>query len=116
VNESDSVFSRLRSRSEEVLTQLSAELMSNPQFARAVQQALKGKQLLDDAAARALEKANIPSRKEFRQAQRRLESLTEELRELRGRLDALEKRARAGRSSRSTRPATAGKKPKKKTA
>lgn len=89
----ENVFSRLRSRSEEVLTQLSGELMSNPQFARAVQQALKGKRFLDDAAASALKRANIPTRTEFRRAVARVESLEAEVADLRERLARAEKAA-----------------------
>jgi len=89
----ENVFSRLRSRSEEVLTQLSGELMSNPQFARAVQQAVKGKRFLDDAAASALKRANIPTRTEFRRAEARVESLEAEVADLRERLVRAEKAA-----------------------
>lgn len=104
-DERDNVFSRLRSRSEEMLTQLSAELMSNPQFARAVQQALKGRQFLDDAAARALKQANIPSRSEFRRAVARVESLESEVAELRERLERAEKAARpAARKKKASSP------------
>jgi hypothetical protein len=94
----DSVFARFRSRGEEVLTQLSGELMSNPQFAKAVQRALKGKQFLDDAASRALKQANIPTRTEFRRAVARVEALEAELEEVRVELSRLRKAAKASRS------------------
>lgn len=111
-DERDNVFSRLKSRSEEVLTQLSAELMSNPQFARAVQQALKGKQFVDEAAARALKQANIPTRTEFKRAQARIGELEQELLGLRERLEKVEKAGRAprGGGSRKKAPAKAGRK------
>ena len=109
--ERDDVFSRLRSRSEEVLTQLTGELMSNPQFSRAVQQALKGKQFLDAAAARALKQANIPTRTEFRRAVSRVGELEAELAGLRERLESLEKAARAARA-----PAPGKKQPARKQA
>jgi len=99
-DDSDNVFSRLRSRSEEMLTQVTAELMSNPQFSRAVQQALKGKQFLDDAAARALKQANIPTRTEFRRAVSRVASLESEVALLRERLE----RAETAASRKSTAP------------
>ena len=112
MSEQDNVFSRLKSRSEEVLTQLSAELMSNPQFARAVQQALRGKQFLDEAAARALEQANIPSRSEFKRTQRRVQTLEAELAELRSRLEKIEKGARKRRAASGKRSGAAEKKKK----
>jgi hypothetical protein len=101
-DEKDNVFSRLRSRSEELVTQLSGELMSNPQFSRAVQHALKGRQFLDDAAARALKQANIPTRTEFKRALARVGELEAELSELRERLERIEK---AGRTRRKSSPA-----------
>lgn len=110
----DNVFSRLRSRSEEVLTQLSGELMSNPQFSRAVQQALKGKQFLDDAAARALKQANIPTRTEFKRATARVSALESELAVLRERLEKLEKTPAAPRARRKKAPAKARPKPSRK--
>jgi hypothetical protein len=72
--------------------------MSNPQFAKAVQRALKGKQFLDDAASRALKQANIPTRTEFRRAMARLEALEAELEEVRVELSRLRKAAKASRS------------------
>jgi len=37
------LLDRLRSRGEEVLTQVSAELMSNPRFLKAMEGAMRGK-------------------------------------------------------------------------
>ena len=71
----DNVFSKLRAKGEEVLAQVSQELKSNPRFSRAVEGALRGKEKLDEAAARALESMNLPTRTEFKNALRRIESL-----------------------------------------
>ena len=74
-----SVFDRLKARGEQVFAQVSGELMQNPQFMKALQSALRGKQKLDEAAARALKTMNIPTRTEFRKALRRIEALEAEV-------------------------------------
>jgi len=73
------VFDRLRARGEEVLTQVSNDLMSNPQFVKALQAAMRGKEKLDAAAARALKTMNVPTRSEFKRALSRIETLEEQL-------------------------------------
>jgi len=82
VSQRDSVFDRLRTSTEGVIGQISAELMKSPAFMKALQQALRGKEALDRAAARALKQANIPTRTEFARALRRIEALEAELAEL----------------------------------
>ena len=57
-------LNRLRSRGEEVLTQVSAELSQNPRFMRAMAGAMKGKEKLEEAVARVLRQMNVPSRSE----------------------------------------------------
>lgn len=74
-----SVFDRLKARGEQVFAQVSGELMQNPQFMKALQGALRGKEKLDEAAARALRTMNIPTRTEFRKALRRIEALEAEV-------------------------------------
>src|SRR5262245_14435141 len=75
----DSIFERLKARGEQVFTQVSSELMKNPQFVKAMQAAYQGKERLDAAAARALKTMNIPTRDEFKKALRRIEALEAEL-------------------------------------
>jgi polyhydroxyalkanoate synthesis regulator phasin len=87
----DSLIGRLKARGEEMFTQASAQLMQNPQFVKAMQVALKGKERLDEAAARALKQMNIPTRSEFKKAVARIESLERELAEVRA------KAARSGK-------------------
>jgi hypothetical protein len=70
-----SVLQRLRARGEEVFAQVSSELMSNPHFMKAMQHAMRGKEKLDQAAARALRTMNVPTRTEFQKALGRIESL-----------------------------------------
>lgn len=83
MSDEESVFDRLRARGEKVLAQVSSELMQNPQFLKAMQGAMKGKEKLDEAAARALKTMNIPTRSEFKRALRRIETLEAEVAALR---------------------------------
>lgn len=78
-----SVFDRLKARGEEVLTQVSGELMSNPRFMKAMEAAWQGKAKLDEAVGRALKTMNIPNRTEFKKALRRIEALEAEVAGLR---------------------------------
>ena len=75
----DDVFRKLRAKGEEVVAQVSQELMGNPQFSKALAGAMRGKEKLDKAAAQALKSMNVPTRTEFKKALRRIESLEAEL-------------------------------------
>lgn len=70
---------RLRSRGEQVLTQVSAELSTNPRFMQAMAGALRGKEKLEQAVARVLRQMNVPSRSELKRALARIEALEREL-------------------------------------
>lgn len=96
MSEEGTVFDRLRARGEQVFAQVSGELMKNPQFVKAMQGALRGKEKLDEAAARALKTMNIPTRSEFKKALRRIEALE-------GELEALKVKARARPAAKSRR-------------
>ena len=73
------LFDRLKERGDEMLAQVSGELMQNPHFMRAMESALRGKQRIDEGAARALKSMNIPTRSEFKKALTRIEALETEL-------------------------------------
>jgi hypothetical protein len=75
------VFDFLRARGEEFLTQVSNELMSNPRFIQAMQAAVRGKEWVDQAVARALRTMNVPTRTEFKRAVARIDALERELAE-----------------------------------
>jgi hypothetical protein len=96
------VFDFLRARGEEFLNQVSNELMSNPRF---MQAAVRGKEWIDDAVARALRTMNVPTRTEFKRAVARIDALERELAET--------KRAAAAAATRSSaaRKKTARKRP-----
>ena len=97
MREDDSVFQRIRARGEAVFAQLSADLLENPRFAKALQHAMKGKELFDQAAARALKTMNVPTRTEFHKALRRIEALEAELAALKARPSQAPKRRPARR-------------------
>ena len=86
------LLDRLKQRGEEVFTQLSGELMSNRHFMKAMEGAMRGKQKLDEAAARALKTMNVPTRTEFKKAVGRIETLEEELASLRARMKTASRR------------------------
>jgi polyhydroxyalkanoate synthesis regulator phasin len=107
------LIDRLRSRGEEMLTQVSAELMQNPRFMKAMEGAMKGKERVDDVVRQALKKANIPSRSEFKRAVARIESLEEELADLKTKAAATPAPPKAARKT--SRKKTAKKTAKKTT-
>ena len=74
-----SVFDRLKERGEEVLNQLSSDLMANPHFVKAMQSAVKGKEKLEEGVTQALRGMNIPTRTEFKKALSKIEALEREL-------------------------------------
>jgi len=73
------LLDRLRSRGEEVLTQVSGELMSNPRFLKAMEGAMRGKERLEDAVGQALKQMNVPTRTELKRALSRIETLEREV-------------------------------------
>ena len=106
------VFDFLRARGEEFLTQVSNELMSNPRFIQAMQAAVRGKEWIDDAVARALRTMNVPTRTEFKRAVARIDALERELAETKRQAAAAAPRSSVARKktakkrpSRAARPA-----------
>jgi len=91
------VFDFLRARGEEFLNQVSNELMSNPRFIQAMQAAVRGKEWIDDAVARALRTMNVPTRTEFKRAVARIDALERELAETKRAAAAAAPRSRAAR-------------------
>ena len=93
------IFDELKERGNEFFTRMSGELMSNPNFTRAMQAAWWTKDKFDQGVAQALRSMRIPTREEFERALRRIE-------ELESAVDRLELAQRAGRPSpRAARPA-----------
>jgi len=79
LSDENSVFGRWRARGEAVFNQVSEELMKNPNFVKAMQAAMKGKERVDVAVGQALKAMNVPTRSEFRRALSRIEALEREL-------------------------------------
>jgi polyhydroxyalkanoate synthesis regulator phasin len=82
------LLDRLRSRGEEVLTQASAELMSNPRFLKAMEGAMRGKERVEEAVGQALEQMNVPTRTELKRALSRIETLEREVASLKAKAKA----------------------------
>ncbi len=104
-----SLFDRLRERSEEVLGQISGELLQNEHFMKAMQGALEGKQRLDRAVGRAMKTMNVPTRSEVKRAVSRIESLESEVAALKERL-----KTATGATARARSPQATPKKAKAK--
>ena len=83
-----SIFDRLKARGEEVLGQVTNDLMQNEHFMKAMQGALVGKQKVDQAVGRAMKTMNVPTRSELKRAVARLEALEREVADLKGKLEA----------------------------
>jgi polyhydroxyalkanoate synthesis regulator phasin len=79
------ILDRIRARGEEVLTQVSAELASNPRFAKAMEGALRGKEKLEEGVGRVLKQMSVPTRSELKRALTRIESLEREVAALKAR-------------------------------
>jgi hypothetical protein len=102
---SRSVLERLKERGEEVLTQISNEVVSSPYFAKAMEGAMKGKQALDQAVGQALKQMNIPTRSEFKRAVQRIEQLEQELAAVKAEAaTAAAPRPRAKRTRKASKP------------
>ena len=110
-----SVFDRLKERGEEVLNQLSNDLMASPHFVKAMQSAVKGKEKLEEGVAQALRGMNIPTRTEFKKALSKIETLERELAVQKAAVEGLAVKASAERAARPA-AAPAAKAPRKKAA
>ena len=96
-------LNRLRSRGQEVLTQVSAELSQNPRFMQAMAGAMRGKEKLEEAVGRVLRQMNVPSRGEWKRVVARIEALEKQV-SAQGRARAKPK-ARRGKARRAPRKA-----------
>jgi polyhydroxyalkanoate synthesis regulator phasin len=97
MDQDDGFLNRLRSRGQEVLTQVSAELSQNPRFMQAMAGAMRGKEKLEEAVGRVLRQMNVPTRSELRRAVARIDALEREL-------ATLKARPRAKRTGKTARP------------
>jgi polyhydroxyalkanoate synthesis regulator phasin len=79
VSADKNLIDRLKERGEEVFSQISGQLMANPQFVKAMEHAFRGKETMDRAVGHALKQMNLPTRTEFKKAVARIEALEGEL-------------------------------------
>jgi polyhydroxyalkanoate synthesis regulator phasin len=91
------LLDRIKARGEEVLTQVSAELTSNPRFMKAVEGALRGKDKVEAAVGHALKQMNLPSRTELKRALARIDTLEREVASLKARTKSRPPARRAAR-------------------
>lgn len=87
------LLDRIRTRGEEVLTQVSGELMSSPRFMKAMEGAMRGREKLEEAVGKVLKQMNVPTRSELKRAVSRIETLEREV-------AALKAKAKAGAAPR----------------
>jgi polyhydroxyalkanoate synthesis regulator phasin len=95
------LLDRIRTRGEEVLTQVSAELMSNPRITKAMEGAMRGKEKIEEGVGRALKQMNVPTRSELKRALSRIETLEREVAALKAKAKA---RAAAPRRAAARKP------------
>ncbi len=86
------VLGMIKARGEQLVTQVSNELMSNPQFMKVVQSGLRGKERLDEAVAATLKTMNVPTRSEYKKTVARVQALESQLAALRDEVAELKKR------------------------
>ena len=103
------LLDRIRSRGEEVLTQVSAELASSPRFMKAVEGAMRGREKAEEAVGRVLKQMNVPNRSELKRALSRIETLEREVTALKAKAKAKARPAASRRpAARKPKPAAAG--------
>jgi poly(hydroxyalkanoate) synthase III subunit E len=99
MEDDEGFLNRLRSRGQEVLTQVSAELGQNKHFMQAMAGAMRGKERLEEAVGRVVRQMNVPTRSELKRAIARIDALEKELAALkRSRSKAAAGRAQARRT------------------
>jgi polyhydroxyalkanoate synthesis regulator phasin len=82
------LLDRIRTRGEEVLTQVGGELMSNPRFMKAMEGAMRGREKLEEAVGKVLKQMNVPTRSELKRAVSRIETLEREVAALKAKAKA----------------------------
>ena len=100
------LLDRIRNRGEEVLTQVSAELMTNPRFLKAMEGAMRGREKVEEAVGQALKQMNVPTRSALTRAVSRIETLEREVASLKAKAKS---RPAAPRKPAPRKPKPAGK-------
>jgi polyhydroxyalkanoate synthesis regulator phasin len=81
----ESLFSQLKSRGEEFLTEVSNNLMANPAFIELLKKGVSAKEEIDKRVAEGLKTMNLATRKEVGKLEHRIAALEAELEELKAR-------------------------------
>ena len=76
------LFSQLRSRGEEFLTEVSNRLMANPAFIEVLKKGVAAKEEVDKRVADALKTMNVATRRDVGKLEHRIAALEAELAEL----------------------------------
>ena len=79
------LFSQLRSRGEEFLTEVSNKLMANPAFIEVLKKGVAAKEEADKRVADALKTMNVATRRDVGKLEHRIAALEAELAELKAR-------------------------------
>jgi polyhydroxyalkanoate synthesis regulator phasin len=90
----DSLFSQIRSRGEEFLTEVSNNLMSNPAFIEVLKKGVAAKEEVDKRVAEALKTMNVASRKDTAKLEHRIAALESEIADLKAKQKAAAGRKR----------------------
>ena len=88
----EKLFSQLRSRGEEVLTEVSNNLMANPAFIEVLKKGVAAKEEIDKRVAEALKTMNLATRKDVSRLEHRVVALEAELSELKAKKSAVRRR------------------------
>lgn len=88
----EKLFSQLRSRGEEVLTEVSNNLMANPAFIEVLKKGVAAKEEIDKRVAEALKTMNLATRKDVSRLEHRVAALEAELSELKAKKSAVRRR------------------------
>jgi len=83
------VLGNVFKKGEEIFQNVSGKLLEQPAVQKAVEAAMVGKSKVDEGMALALKKMNVQTRGEFRGLRQRVDTLEEQVAELRNRVDAL---------------------------
>ncbi len=78
----ETLFSRLRTRGEEFLTEVSNSLMANPAFLELLKKGVWAKEEIDKRVAEGLKTMNLATRREVGKLEHRVAALEAELAEL----------------------------------
>jgi polyhydroxyalkanoate synthesis regulator phasin len=84
----ESLFSQLKSRGEEFLTEVSNSLMANPAFIELLKKGVSAKEEVDKRVAEAMRTMNLATRREVSRLEHRLAALEAELADLKARKGA----------------------------